>query len=198
MTNLMKQKVKVKVKAREKKKVKVKIANLVYQIRFKNKFDMDKLRESFLDIDKIKGNFPGLKVKLKDPKCTILFFVNGVIHVTGLKNSKHIVEVEKIIKSKFESIGIEYKVESEPIIINSLAVGEYGDTLDLNKISVTWKNTIYEPELFPGLIYRVYEPVRATFLIFSSGKFVVLGVSDLSLLPAIIKENLDFNDYIKS
>jgi len=98
MTNLMKQKVKVKGKAREKKKVKVKIANLVYQIRFKNKFDMDKLRESFLDIDKIKGNFPGLKVKLKDPKCTILFFVNGVIHVTGLKTANTLSKLKRSLK----------------------------------------------------------------------------------------------------
>jgi len=44
----------------------------------------------------------------------------------------------------------------------------------------------YEPELFPGLIYRMKEP-KVVLLIFVSGKVVLTGTPDLD--PSKLRSN---------
>jgi transcription initiation factor TFIID TATA-box-binding protein len=39
------------------------------------------------------------------------------------------------------------------------------------------RNTEYEPEQFPGLVYKLIEP-NATFLLFSNGKLVCTGTKN--------------------
>jgi transcription initiation factor TFIID TATA-box-binding protein len=46
--------------------------------------------------------------------------------------------------------------------------------LNLNNIAFTLENTEYEPEQFPGLVYRMDDP-RVTFLLFGSGKIICTG-----------------------
>ncbi len=179
------------------KKINVKIQNIVYQIKLHNPFDLTMILNKFEDIDKIRSDFPGLKVKIDNPRCTILFFVNGVIHVTGLKKTKDISNVERLIKRKLELIGIEYPADINPIIINSLAVGLYPNRLNLNKISLNWENIIYEPEVFPGLVYRIYTPLKVTLILFSSGKFLILGLRDFTQIPYVVKEHLKLAEFIE-
>lgn len=53
---------------------------------------------------------------------------------------------------------------------------------------------MYEPEVFPGLIYNMKNP-RAVFLIFSTGKFVCTGIKEEKILEkAILKLNREIND----
>ncbi|MHA1386414.1 MAG: TATA-box-binding protein, partial [Candidatus Helarchaeota archaeon] len=46
---------------------------------------------------------------------------------------------------------------------------------------------IYEPEVFPGLIYRMTNP-KAAFLIFSSGKIVIAGAKNEDIIKNGIKK----------
>ena len=178
-------------------KVKITIQNLVFQIKIGKPLDLNAILDEFEDVDKIKSYFNGLKVKNDNPRCTILFFVNGFIHITGLKNTKHLTLVEKMIRKKLQSIGIEYPLENSPTIINSLAVGTYPHRLNLNKIALVWENIIYEPEVFPGLVFRVFTPSKVTFVIFSSGKFLILGLRDINQIPKMVKGYLQFAEFIE-
>jgi transcription initiation factor TFIID TATA-box-binding protein len=49
--------------------------------------------------------------------------------------------------------------------------------LNLNYLSLELENTEYEPEQFPGLVYKLEEP-PATFLLFSNGKLVCTGTKN--------------------
>jgi transcription initiation factor TFIID TATA-box-binding protein len=49
-----------------------------------------------------------------------------------------------------------------------------GGTIDLEKVAYSLERTMYEPEQFPGLIYRMEEP-KVVILIFSTGKLVITG-----------------------
>ena len=44
----------------------------------------------------------------------------------------------------------------------------------MNNIAFTLENTEYEPEQFPGLVFRMDDP-RVTFLLFGSGKIICTG-----------------------
>lgn len=46
--------------------------------------------------------------------------------------------------------------------------------MPLDRIAIYLENTEYEPEQFPGLVYRIDEP-KVVFLLFSSGRIVCTG-----------------------
>ena len=47
-------------------------------------------------------------------------------------------------------------------------------SINLETIALTLENSLYEPEQFPGLIYRMAVP-KVVILIFGSGKLVCTG-----------------------
>ena len=55
-----------------------------------------------------------------------------------------------------------------------VASGNIGMDLNLNTLAMKLENTEYEPEQFPGLVYKLME-AKATFLLFSNGKVVCTG-----------------------
>ena len=58
--------------------------------------------------------------------------------------------------------------------------------LNLNELALNLENAEYEPEQFPGLVYKL-PGTRATFLLFSNGKIVCTGTkSETRLKEAVI------------
>ena len=64
-------------------------------------------------------------------------------------------------------------------IENVVASTSLGQELDLNKIEESLDGAEYNPQQFPGLVYRLKEPKTAT-LLFRSGKVVCTGAKSLS------------------
>ncbi len=59
-------------------------------------------------------------------------------------------------------------------IQNIVATASLGGMVDLEKTAYALERTIYDPEQFPGLIYRMTEP-KVVILIFASGNLVCAG-----------------------
>ena len=59
-------------------------------------------------------------------------------------------------------------------IENVVAFTSLNVTISLNNLVNKVENTEYEPEQFPGLVYRMDDP-RVTFLLFGSGKIICTG-----------------------
>jgi transcription initiation factor TFIID TATA-box-binding protein len=59
-------------------------------------------------------------------------------------------------------------------IQNIVASAGLDGTIDVEKATYSLKRTMYEPEQFPGLIYRMEDP-KVVILIFRSGKLVITG-----------------------
>jgi len=75
-----------------------------------------------------------------------------------------------------KGIGISVIDEPDVKVQNIVASADLGTDLNLNAIAVGLglENVEYEPEQFPGLVYRLTDP-RVVVLIFGSGKMVVTG-----------------------
>ena len=88
--------------------------------------------------------------------------------------------IKQIITS-LEKINVKITIEPKVTIQNIVASGAVGMDLNLNTLAMKLQNTEYEPEQFPGLVYKVnVEPkgekaFKATFLLFSNGKIVCTG-----------------------
>jgi transcription initiation factor TFIID TATA-box-binding protein len=126
--------------------------------------------------------FSAVIMKIKEPKTTALIFSSGRIVCLGAKteeNSKKACKkFGKIIKSLgYSAIFKEFKIEN---IVGSIDVKFNISLMKLNlHIVKNFKSEIrryvvYEPEVFPGLIYRMIEP-KIVLLIFNSGKIVLTG-----------------------
>jgi len=64
--------------------------------------------------------------------------------------------------------------------------------LNLNKLAMKLRNTEYEPEQFPGLVYKLIDPsISATFLLFSNGKIVCTGTKNEDQVHLATKKLLE-------
>ena len=79
----------------------------------------------------------------------------------------------KVIK-ELKKGGIIIISKPELKIQNIVASASLGGMIDLEKAAFTLERTMYEPEQFPGLIYRMAEP-KVVILLFASGKLVCTG-----------------------
>jgi transcription initiation factor TFIID TATA-box-binding protein len=113
-------------------------------------------------------------MRLKVPKTTALIFASGKMVCTGAKNE----DSAKVASRKFariiQKLG-NHVTFSQFKIQNVVGSCDVGFPIDLEHISQKYVDfTSYEPEVFPGLIFRMLEP-KLVFLIFVSGKIVVTG-----------------------
>ncbi|MBI1969781.1 TATA-box-binding protein, partial [Candidatus Woesearchaeota archaeon] len=118
--------------------------------------------------------FPGLVIRIKEPKTSALIFSSGKIVCTGARSMEKVEEsIGKIIKS-LEKINVKIVGKPEIKIQNIVASGSVGMDLNLNTLAMKLENTEYEPEQFPGLVYKLPE-AKATLMLFSNGKVVCTG-----------------------
>jgi transcription initiation factor TFIID TATA-box-binding protein len=59
-------------------------------------------------------------------------------------------------------------------IQNIVASAELGGEIDLESLVFKLSRVMYEPEQFPGAVFRMDDP-QVVFLIFSAGKLVCVG-----------------------
>ena len=173
-------------KSKSKNKVSLRIENVVASVRISNYIPLDTLLEKYKDIEK-KDNFPGLIVKMKHPKATILIFSSGKMVLTGIRLPKHIPIVVEKIRNKIE--GADITLDMKPIIkVENIVVrGDFHTQINLDLTSLALNRAIYEPEVFPGLIYKVTEPDKICFLIFSSGRIICTGANKESIIKREVK-----------
>lgn len=150
------------------------IENVVASVVFNQSFDLDEIAATMPNVEFDPERFPGLVYRLKSPKTATLVFNTGKMVCTGAKSEKEARRaVHKIVKLVNEA-GI--NMSRKPIITvqNIVASANLGAELNLELAAMRLENTLYEPEQFPGLIYRMRDP-KVVILLFGSGKLVITG-----------------------
>jgi transcription initiation factor TFIID TATA-box-binding protein len=152
----------------------IRVVNIVVSASLGHDIPLEKMAATLSNTEYNPEQFPGLVIRIKEPKTSALIFSSGKIVCTGARSLDKVREsLKKIIKS-LEKIGIKIKEVPEFKIQNIVAAGSVGMALNLNVLALRLNNTEYEPEQFPGLVYKMPE-LRATFLLFSNGKIVCTG-----------------------
>ncbi len=154
----------------------IKIENVVASTKLAEEFDLIKIESEFEGAEYNKQKFPGLVYRVSDPKAAFLVFTSGKVVCTGAKNVADVHTVIGDMARKLNDIGIETIENPEITVQNIVASADLKAVLNLNAIAIGLglENIEYEPEQFPGLVYRIDEP-KVVVLIFSSGKLVVTG-----------------------
>ncbi len=155
-------------------KASIMIENVVASASLDQRIDLNDVVKSHPGVEYRPQTFPGLVFRLKKPKTATLIFGSGKMVCTGAKSEKKARRaVMKVVKELKES-GIIIIGKPKLKIQNIVASGGLRGTIDLEKATYSLGKTMYEPEQFPGLIYRMAEP-KVVILLFASGKLVCTG-----------------------
>ena len=131
--------------------------------------------------------FPGLVLRIKEPKSAVLVFSSGNLVCTGTKSVAQVKDVINAVIRQIAKIGVKITEKPKITVQNIVASGSIDLNLNLNVLALQLENTEYEPEQFPGLVYKLDEP-PATFLLFSNGKLVCTGTKNKQQLEESMKQ----------
>jgi len=152
----------------------INIQNVVASGNLNQKVDLNAVVKSYPSAEYRPEKFPGLVFRLKRPKTATLIFSTGKMVCTGAKSgTESRSAIMKVVK-ELKKGGIIILSKPGFEVVNIVASANLGGKVDLEKVAVTLRKAMYEPEQFPGLIYRMDAP-KVVILIFASGNLVVTG-----------------------
>ena len=157
-----------------KRKALTEIQNVVASATLGQDLDLSSIVRAFPGVEYRPESFPGLVFRLKKPKTATLIFRSGKMVCTGAKSERQARKAVMKVVDELKRNGIVISGKPDIQIQNIVASVVLGGFIDLEKTTYSLERTMYEPEQFPGLIYRMDEP-KVVILIFSSGKLVCTG-----------------------
>jgi len=118
--------------------------------------------------------FAAATIRIRKPRTTALAFASGNMVCTGAKTEEEARLAGRKYVRVFQKHGIPVSFSNFKIQ-NIVASAEVPYTLKLMELSRAYGPYVsYEPDLFPGLVFRTTAP-KLVFLLFRSGKIVITG-----------------------
>lgn len=193
--------------------IKFRIENIVGSLILRRRLNLPELYKELLKIqaelqriyaDELKGSgeefpliarhspqeFPGLILKLRFPdvKASMLVFSSGNCVITGTRSEEQLKKAVNRFIDILKRCGYELLEEPELKIQNIVASADIGKKLNLDLIALSGGyNVIYEPEIFPGCIYRD-EELKVVLLLFRSGKIVCTGAKSIEHVKHVLRK----------
>ncbi|MGB9717967.1 MAG: TATA-box-binding protein [Thermoproteota archaeon] len=152
----------------------VEIQNVVASVILDQRIDLNQIVKNFENVEYKPDQFPGLVFRLEKPKTATLIFSSGKMVSTGAKSEKQAHEAVHKIVRELRAKKIIQKTKPQITVQNIVASATLPGKIDLEQAVVKLERTMYEPEQFPGLIYRMHDP-DVVILLFASGKLVCTG-----------------------
>jgi transcription initiation factor TFIID TATA-box-binding protein len=175
------------------------IQNVVASSSLDQKIDLKAVVRGNSGVEYDPSKFPGLVYKIKKPRSSILIFGTGKMVCTGTRSAKEAIKAVNKVVNELKKSGIVIVGKPKTEIVNIVSSGDLCGLIDLERTAYALERTMYEPEQFPGLIYRVDEP-KVVFLLFASGKIVCTGAKkqeDIYIAIEDLNQALVKNDLIE-
>jgi transcription initiation factor TFIID TATA-box-binding protein len=155
---------------------KAEVQNIVASTRFADSLDLSAVASILEGSQYDPEKFPGLIHRIKEPKTALLLFGSGKVICTGGKTLKDVRESVDIVADKLLKAGIPVERHPEITVQNIVATSDLGAGINLANIAISLgvEHIEYEPEQFPGLVYRLEDP-KVVCLLFGTGKMVLTG-----------------------
>lgn len=152
------------------------IVNMVGISKLGENFDLSTMSMTLENAEYEPEQFPGMVFRIKEPKAAFLIFQSGKVVCTGTTSLEMAQTALSIAVQKLSEIGVEVLTDPEIEIVNIVASADIGTELNLNQVAIALglENIEYEPEQFPGLVYRLKTP-KVVLLLFSTGKIICTG-----------------------
>ena len=172
----------------------IKIENVVASADLHQRVDLNAVVKGFPGVEYRPEQFPGLVFRVKRPKTATLIFNSGKMVCTGAKSEKKARRAVARVVKELKGCGIIIVSKPDLTIQNIVASVNLFGAIDLEKAAYDLDKTMYEPEQFPGLIYRMPVP-KVVILLFASGKLVCTGAKkEGDVFEAVAKLHQELED----
>ena len=159
--------------------VKTKIQNIVLSVTYEDtEFNLEKVFRSLDGTVYNPKRFPGVVYKSEYPRASFLIFASGKMNCVGARSLDDAKQAIRKLTEKLRKAHIKVKTEPKVKVQNIVASVNFGRKFNLEHIARSFENTEYEPEVFPGLVFRLDDP-KAVLLLFVSGKGVCAGAKSM-------------------
>lgn len=158
----------------------LKIENIVASGSIAETIDLEMISNTIENCELNKKRFPGAVFRIKDPKFAVLVFSSGKVVITGVKSHEDLARGLEILLDQMKKAGVNCFDTPKVTVTNMVCSYDTGNTINLNKVvmSLLLESVEYEPEVFPGLVYRIPDP-KVVALLFSSGKLILTGATNM-------------------
>ncbi len=155
---------------------KFRVENVVASASLGNALDLRAVARALGTAEYEPHRFPGLIYRLKEPKATALLFGSGKVLCTGATSLEQVRVAIDVVAKQVEAAGIPITKSPEIEVQNIVATSDLGAPIDQIAAarSLDRDHVEYEPEQFPGLVYRMDTP-KVVLLLFGTGKLVCTG-----------------------
>ncbi|MCW4016937.1 MAG: TATA-box-binding protein, partial [Candidatus Bathyarchaeota archaeon] len=133
----------------------IRIENVVASASLNQRLDLNAIVKGYPGVEYRPEQFPGLVFRLKRPKTATLIFNSGKMVCTGAKSEKESKRAVMKVIRELKKSGIIIVGKPDLKIQNIVASANLAGLIDLERSAYTLGRTMYEPEQFPGLIYRM-------------------------------------------
>ncbi len=164
---------------------KISVQNVVASVDLHHDLPLEKIIATLPNTEYNPEQFPGLVLRLPNGR-TALLFSSGRAVCTGAKSRADIERTVELIKKELAKVKIKITKKADIEIQNIVAAGDINMRLNLNKLAFKLENSEYEPEQFPGLVYKLPNS-NLTFLLFGTGKIVCTGGRSLKEIKNGVK-----------
>ncbi|MEM7821568.1 MAG: TATA-box-binding protein [Candidatus Aenigmatarchaeota archaeon] len=165
---------------------KIRIENIVASASLGVDVPLEKIASKLEGMEYEPEQFPGLVYRIDKPKAAALIFGSGKIVCTGARSIEDVNSVFKKVINVVEKTGTKVPKSFNVQVENIVASAKLDARLNLDAIAFNLENSEYEPEQFPGLVYRMEKP-KVAFLLFGSGKIVCTGARSIEDVNSAIK-----------
>ena len=173
----------------------INIVNVVASVTLNQKINLQDIVKAFAHVEYNPKRFPGLVFRLKQPKTAILIFGTGKMVCTGATSEKLARRAVHKVVRELKNNGIIILSKPKIEIQNMVASANLHGSIDLEAGADVLENVMYEPEQFPGLIYRMSDP-KTVLLLFTSGKLVCAGAKSAEMVyESVVKIYEILDDY---
>jgi len=183
---------------KQRPRVQIQIQNVVATGDLNQRLDLASILRAAPEAKYEPEEFPGLVYRLMKPRTTTLLFSSGKMVCTGGKSEASARNPMTRVADELRAHGIVIMGKPTVRIQNIVASADLGGRIGLEDVAARVTRTMYEPEQFPGLIYRMDEP-KVVILIFTSGKLVIAGAkreAEVRLAGEKLRETLNKNRLI--
>ncbi|AKU08303.1 TATA-box-binding protein [Haloferax gibbonsii] len=170
----------------------VEIVNVVASGALDVELDLERLADDIgepvarYDPDK----YPGMYLRFEEDAPLITVYRTGKFIITGADSEEESYSLRERFLNLFSDMGVIEEPEDEWFNIqNYVCTAELGEAQNLNALAIGLglEKTEYEPEQFPGLIYRP-DSGECVVLIFATGKVVITGARELEIAEKTFEE----------
>lgn len=182
----------VKAKGTGIKRPRVNVENVVASTSLGVELDLETMAAQLDNTEYEPEQFPGLILRLDEAVCgvkaAVLVFRSGKMVCTGTRSPEGIREAIKQAIKLLETVPhTKIPKKYDVTIQNIVASSDLKCELNLDRIAFTLDNAEFEPEQFPGLVYRMAEP-KVVFLLFRSGRIICTGAKNIDDVHKAIRK----------